>query len=94
MLSQGKGERGMTGSSNATNNPTKKARPRRDATGKVIGWWVKDPVTGKLIPKPLIWGIQNGLNPADYQVAPGTGTSILDDILDILGDLSVLNDEP
>ena len=77
----------MTGSSNATNNPTKKARPLRDNNGKIIGWLVKDPVTGKDLKKSLAWGQANGLDASKFAIgavgAAGTGVlvwQILEDI--------------
>jgi RHS repeat-associated protein len=66
---RGQGERGLTGT---PENPTKGAKPVRDKDGNVIGWKIRNPTTGKDVPKTLEWGKQNGLDPANFP-PPGGG---------------------
>lgn len=76
MFSGIKGERGMTGSANASKDPTKKARPLRDKSGKLIGWQLKDPVTGKQINKGLDWGKSHGLDAAKYAIGAAGAAAV------------------
>jgi hypothetical protein len=52
LCSQGKGERGTAAKPTGTANPGKHAKPDPNRPG---AWLVKDPHTGKWIPKPMGW---------------------------------------
>jgi hypothetical protein len=58
-----KGERGWQGTNP---NPAKGVQPIRDSNGKIVGWSVRDPQTGKRTGKSLEWGRQNGLDPNNF----------------------------
>ena len=58
-----KGERGWQGNNP---KPTKGVQPIRDSNGKIVGWSVRDPQTGKRTGKSLEWGRQNGLDPNNF----------------------------
>lgn len=57
------GERGWQGSNP---DPTKGVQPIRDSNGKITGWSVRNPQTGKRTGKSLEWGRQNGLDPNNF----------------------------
>jgi len=63
VTSSRKGERNWQGNNP---NPTKGAKPKRDANGNPIGWILPTP-DGKGKEKSLEWGRQNGLDPKDFQ---------------------------
>jgi|ERR1700679_465740 len=57
------GERGWQGNNP---DPTKGVQPIRDSNGKITGWSVRNPQTGKRTGKSLEWGRQNGLDPNNF----------------------------
>jgi hypothetical protein len=68
-----KGERGWQGNNP---NPAKGVQPIRDSNGKITGWSVRDPQTGKRTGKSLEWGRQNGLDPNNFFSPDGPLPSI------------------
>jgi RHS repeat-associated protein len=65
-----RGERGWQGNNP---DPAKGVQPIRDSNGKIIGWSVRNPQTGKRTGKSLEWGRQNGLDPNNF-FSPGDST--------------------